>query len=160
MAVQRAPVTAYVSLGANLGDAVRAVRQALQDLARLPHTRLIARSSLWRSAPVDAEGPPFINAVAELHTRLSAHDLLRALQALEQAAGRQRPSRHAPRTLDLDLLCHGEACIDTPELQLPHPRMTQRAFVLRPLAEIAPQRVPAVALAAVAGQKIERCAEE
>jgi 2-amino-4-hydroxy-6-hydroxymethyldihydropteridine diphosphokinase len=150
------PITAYVGLGANLGDAERTVRQALQDLVRLPHTRLVAQSSLWRSAPVDADGPPFINAVAGLHTRLSAPDLLHALQALEQAAGRQRPYRYAPRTLDLDLLCHGEARIDTPELQLPHPRMMQRAFVLYPLAEIAPQRVSAAALAAVAGQQIER----
>jgi 2-amino-4-hydroxy-6-hydroxymethyldihydropteridine diphosphokinase len=152
-------VTAYVSLGANLGDAEHAVRHALRELARLPRTRLAAQSSLWRSAPVDAGGPDFINAVAELRTHLSAPDLLHALQALEQAAGRQRPYRHAPRTLDLDLLCHGSARINTPDLQLPHPRMMQRAFVLRPLAEIAPQRVPANALAAVAGQPIERCVE-
>jgi 2-amino-4-hydroxy-6-hydroxymethyldihydropteridine diphosphokinase len=153
-----APITAYVSLGANLGDAAHTVRQALADLDRLPHTQLTAQSGLWRSAPVDAGGPDFINAVAALHTRLSALDLLHALQAQEQAAGRQRPYRHAPRTLDLDLLLHGDTRLDTPELQLPHPRMMQRAFVLHPLAEIAPHLIAPDALAAVAGQQIERLA--
>jgi len=153
------PITAYVALGANLGDAVLAVRQAFDELARLPQTQLAARSSLWRSAPVDADGPDFINAVAGLHTRLSAFDLLHELQRLERVAGRQRPYRNAPRTLDLDLLLYGAARIDSAQLTLPHPRMAQRAFVLRPLAEIAPQLVPPAALAALAGQRVERLAQ-
>ena len=155
---QPAPVTAYVALGANLGDARAAVRQALDDLTRLPQTEVTARSSLWRSAPVAASGPDFINAVAELRTGLSAPDLLRALQRLEGAAGRQRPYPNAPRTLDLDLLRYGDERIDSVDLQVPHPRMMARAFVLRPLAEIAPHLVSAVALAEVAEQTIERLA--
>jgi len=152
----RERVTAYVALGANLGDARAAVRQALDDLARLPDTRLVAQSSLWRSAPVAASGPDFINAVAELSTLLTAPALLAALQQLEDAAGRRRPYPHAPRTLDLDLLRYGDARIDSPLLTVPHPRMAARAFVLRPLAEIAPHLVGADALRAVAGQAIER----
>jgi 2-amino-4-hydroxy-6-hydroxymethyldihydropteridine diphosphokinase len=117
---------------------------------------LTAQSGLWRGAPVDAAGPDYINAVAEISTGLNAPALLAALQALEQSAGRQRPYPNAPRTLDLDLLRYGDARIDSPRLQVPHPRMMARAFVLRPLAEIAPRLVPAEALQAVAGQRIER----
>lgn len=149
-------VTAYVALGANLGDAQATVVQAMAALGRLPATRLLRRSSLYRSAPVDAGGPDFINAVAELATHLSAPDLLLQLQALEQAAGRERPYRHAPRTLDLDLLLYGDAQIDSPALTVPHPRMNERAFVLVPLAEVAPQRVGAARLQAVADQAIAR----
>ncbi|MFM2210446.1 MAG: 2-amino-4-hydroxy-6-hydroxymethyldihydropteridine diphosphokinase [Pseudomonadota bacterium] len=149
-------VQAFVGIGANLGDAQAAVRQALRDIAALPGTRLVQGSSLWRSEPVDASGPDFINAVAEVETALDAHALLAQLQALETRAGRERPWPNAPRTLDLDLLFHGDACIDTATLTLPHPRWTQRAFVLRPLAEIAPQRVSAQQLQAVAAQRIER----
>jgi 2-amino-4-hydroxy-6-hydroxymethyldihydropteridine diphosphokinase len=94
--------------------------------------------------------------VAELATHLSAPDLLLQLQALEQAAGRERPYRHAPRTLDLDLLLYGDAQIDSPALTVPHPRMNERAFVLVPLAEVAPQRVGAARLQAVADQAIAR----
>ncbi|MDO5624567.1 MAG: 2-amino-4-hydroxy-6-hydroxymethyldihydropteridine diphosphokinase [Pseudomonadota bacterium] len=148
-------VTAYVALGANLGDAVGTVRHAMHALDALAHTRVIARSPLYRSAPVDAAGPDYINAVAALSTCLGAPELLHALQAMEQTAGRQRPYRHAPRTLDLDLLLHGDTRINTPSLTLPHPRMMARAFVLRPLADIAPALVPPEALAAVAGQGIE-----
>jgi 2-amino-4-hydroxy-6-hydroxymethyldihydropteridine diphosphokinase len=149
-------VQAFVGIGANLGDAQAAVRQALRDIAALPGTRLVQASSLWRSEPVDASGPDFINAVAEVETALDAHALLDQLQALETRAGRERPWPNAPRTLDLDLLFHGDACIDTATLTLPHPRWTQRAFVLRPLAEVAPQRVSAQQLQAVAAQRIER----
>ena len=156
MPTAREPVVAYVACGANLGDARAAVRQAMDALATLPETECIARSPLYRSAPVDAQGPDFINAVAAVSTLLTAPDLLRALQQLEQAAGRERPYRNAPRTLDLDLLLYGDARIDSPALTLPHPRMWQRAFVLVPLAEIAPGRVAADALRAVAGQRIER----
>ena len=152
--MRRAPVTACVALGANLGDALASVRQALTDLNRLPQTRVLACSRLYRSAPHEAQGPDFINAVAQLETRLTAPDLLAQLQALELAAGRERPYRNAPRTLDLDLLLYGDARIDSPQLTLPHPRLHERAFVLRPLAEVAPERVSPQALAAVQDQAI------
>jgi 2-amino-4-hydroxy-6-hydroxymethyldihydropteridine diphosphokinase len=149
-------VTAYVALGANLGDARAAVISALQSLGRLPYTRVTRASSLYRTAPWEASGPDFINAVAEVATALSAPALLAELQALELAAGRERPYVNAPRTLDLDLLLYGEGRIDSPNLTVPHPRMWERAFVLVPLSEVALGRVPAQALQAVAGQAIER----
>jgi 2-amino-4-hydroxy-6-hydroxymethyldihydropteridine diphosphokinase len=152
--MRREPVTAFVALGANLGDARTRVLQALADLSALPETRMRARSRLYRTAPHEAQGPDFINAVAQLETRLSAPDLLAQLQALEQAAGRERPYRNAPRTLDLDLLLYGDARIDSPRLTVPHPRMRSRAFVLHPLADLAPERVGAEALAAVQNQTI------
>lgn len=147
---------AFVAIGGNLGDARAAVTRAMADLDTLAGTRVVARSSLYRSAPVDASGPDFINAVVAIDTALAPLDLLSALQGLEQGAGRERPYRNAPRTLDLDLLLHGDAVMDTPVLTLPHPRMAQRAFVLRPLAEIAPERVSAAELAGVADQAITR----
>ena len=147
---------AFVAIGGNLGDARAAVTRAMADLGTLAGTCVVARSSLYRSAPVDASGPDFINAVVAIDTALSPLDLLAALQGLEKGAGRERPYRNAPRTLDLDLLLHGDAVMDTPVLTLPHPRMTQRAFVLRPLAEIAPERVSAAELAGVADQAISR----
>jgi len=149
-------VTAYIGLGANLGDARASVQQAMQALHNLPESEVTARSSLYRSTPLDASGPDFINAVLALRTRLTAPTLLQHLQALEQAAGRQRPHRNAPRTLDLDLLLYGHAHVHSPSLTVPHPRLAQRAFVLHPLAEIAPQCVSAQALQAVAGQGVER----
>lgn len=149
-------VSAYVALGANLGDAQAAVREAMVALGQLPRTVVTARSSLYRSAPVDAEGPDFVNAVVALRTGLDADQLLAALQRLEAQAGRERPFPNAPRTLDLDLLMHANAVRDTPTLTLPHPRMRERAFVLKPLAEIAPDKVPAAALARVSNQVIER----
>lgn len=152
----REPVTAHVAIGANLGDPVAAVQAAFEALARLPQTRLIGRSSLYRSAPVQAQGPDFVNAVAALSTRLPAPLLWRELQRLERLAGRERPYANAPRTLDLDLLLYGDGRIASPGLTVPHPRMLERAFVLRPLAELAPDRVPAQQLAAVAAQAIER----
>ena len=151
-----APVTAHVALGANLGDARATVIDAIAALGRLPGTRLLRASSLYRTAPWEASGPDFINAVAAVETELDAHGLLRALQALELQAGRERPYRNAPRTLDLDLLLYGDAVIDTQDLAVPHPRMGERAFVLVPLAEIAPGLVADGALLAVAGQAIER----
>jgi len=151
-ASQREPVQAVVGLGANLGDPVSAVRRALDDLSRLPHTRLRVASDLYRTAPHEAQGPDFINAVAVLETSLTAPELLAQLQRLELAAGRERPWHHAPRTRDLDLLLYGDARIDSPALTLPHPRWSQRAFVLLPLAQLAPQRVTPEQLAAVAGQ--------
>ena len=152
----REALTAYVALGANLGDAAQAVRDALTRLGQLKDTRLVRHSSLYRTAPVDSHGPDYINAVAELETRLTAPELLARLQQLELAAGRERPYRNAPRTLDLDLLLYGHAHIDSAQLQVPHPRMNQRAFVLVPLAEIAPHLVPAASLQAVAGQILTR----
>lgn len=157
-------VTAYVALGANLGDAASAVRQATQALDRLPLTHVTRRSSLYKTAPIttsgesasQSTGPDYINAVVALDTGLAAPVLLQQMQQLEQAAGRERPYRDAPRTLDLDLLLYGSARIESQELTVPHPRMTQRAFVLVPLAEIAPELVRQVQLDAVAGQAIER----
>jgi 2-amino-4-hydroxy-6-hydroxymethyldihydropteridine diphosphokinase len=149
-------VTAYVGLGANLGDARAAVRQALDELGALPGTRLVRASSLYRSAPVDAGGPDYLNAVAELCTSLGPHELLAELQRIEQAAGRERPYRNAPRTLDLDLLLYGALRLDEPVLTLPHPRMRERAFVLLPLAEIAPAQVDPADLRKVEKQVISR----
>lgn len=126
---------ACVGLGGNLGDVLAAMAAAAQDLNRLPGTRVVAVSSVYESAPVDADGPNYLNAVAVLDTALGPHELLRALLALEQAHGRERPYWHAPRTLDLDLLCHGGVVLSTPSLTLPHPGMAARAFVLLPLAE-------------------------
>ena len=148
--------TAYVAIGANLGDARQTVRQAIEALNALPQSRVTAQSSLYRTAPHEATGPDFINAVVALETSLEPLALLAELQAAELRAGRERPYRHAPRTLDLDLLSFGDQVIDTPTLTLPHPRMRQRAFVLVPLAEIAPDQVSTEQLAAVAGQAIQR----
>lgn len=132
---------AFVGVGANLGDAQATVRAALLALGRLPDTQCIATSSLYRSAPVEATGPDFINAVAELRSTLPAPVLLHELQAIERAFGRVRSVRNAPRTLDLDLLLHGEQEMHSDTLTLPHPRLHLRAFVLLPLAEIDPALV-------------------
>ena len=129
---------AFVGVGANLGDAHRSVVEALAALGRLPGCRLCRASVVYRSAPVDAAGPDFFNAVAELHTTQSPAELLQALQAIELAYGRERSYLNAPRTLDLDLLLHGDAVLATPALTLPHPRLQLRAFVLRPLLDLAP----------------------
>jgi 2-amino-4-hydroxy-6-hydroxymethyldihydropteridine diphosphokinase len=132
----------FVGLGANLGDGLPALRatlgRALQQLAALPGPGLVGVSSFWRSAPVQAQGPDFLNAVAELRTALDPAALLQALHAIEASHGRERPYRNAPRTLDLDLLLYGRRCLDGPALTLPHPRLHERAFVLEPLAELAP----------------------
>ncbi|MGO9444200.1 MAG: 2-amino-4-hydroxy-6-hydroxymethyldihydropteridine diphosphokinase [Thiobacillaceae bacterium] len=131
-------VAAYIGLGANLDDPAAQVRYALGELARLPATSLIAQSSLYVSAPVGFdEQPDFINAVARLETGLSPRALLVALLEIEHHHGRERTFRNAPRTLDLDLLLYGAACFHEPGLELPHPRMHERAFVLAPLLEIA-----------------------
>jgi 2-amino-4-hydroxy-6-hydroxymethyldihydropteridine diphosphokinase len=154
-------VRAFVGLGANLGDPRASVEEAMAEIDRLPGTRIVASSSLYRSAPVDAGGPDYVNAVVELHTGIEPLPLLRSLLAIEQAHGRQRSVRNAPRTLDLDLLLWGEVVMHTPELTLPHPRLHQRAFVLKPLAQIAPGLVlPGLGglarwLAASADQSIE-----
>jgi 2-amino-4-hydroxy-6-hydroxymethyldihydropteridine diphosphokinase len=156
-------VRAYVALGSNLGEPQRAVESGFESLAGLPGCRLVARSSLYRTAPVGVgKQPDFINAVAALDTILSPSDLLAALLAVEARHGRTRHVPLAARTLDLDLLLHGDTVLATPELQLPHPRMHLRAFVLVPLAEIAPElSIPGLGplaglLQAVAGQAITR----
>ena len=151
----------FVGLGANLGDARATLAQAVRALRGLQRTKLLAVSPLYRSAPVDAQGPDFVNAVAELRTALTPQELLRALQAIEQAHGRQRPYRNAPRTLDLDLLLYGQRLVEEPGLTVPHPRLHERAFVLLPLADLAPELVhprlgPLAAFRAqVDGQPIE-----
>jgi 2-amino-4-hydroxy-6-hydroxymethyldihydropteridine diphosphokinase len=154
--IWRDPVTAYVAIGANLGDALQTVLQAFDALALLPDSRVTARSRLYRTAPHEAEGPDFVNAVARLETRLSAPDLLDALQALENQAGRQRSFLNAPRTLDLDMLMYGDARMSSSRLTLPHPRWRERAFVLYPLADVWPDCVSAEDLARVTAQAIER----
>lgn len=131
-------VIAYIGIGANLGDARANVADAFARLQSLPGCTLMATSSLYRTAPIDAGGDDYINAVARIATTLDAHALLAALHGIEQAHGRERPYRNAPRTLDLDLLLYGDAIIDSPALSVPHPRMTERAFVLVPLLELAP----------------------
>jgi 2-amino-4-hydroxy-6-hydroxymethyldihydropteridine diphosphokinase len=148
---------AYVGIGSNLDDPQAHVTRALDELAALPRTRLKARSSLYRSAPVGHAGQPdFINAVASLDTNLSAHELLENLQQIEKHHGRERSFANAPRTLDLDLLLFGSQKIDEAQLQVPHPRMHERAFVLQPLLEIAPH-LP-LDLDACKGQRVERIA--
>ena len=133
---------AWVGLGANLGDRGATIEAAIDALRTLPRTRLVARSRLWASAPLDAAGPDYLNAVARLDTLLDAPDLLVALQAIEVRFGRERAYRNAPRTLDLDLLLAGDATLETPAgdgapaLVVPHPRLHERAFVLRPMADI------------------------
>lgn len=134
-------VVAYIGLGANLGDAAASVQQAVRDINDLPGTTVVETSSLYRTAPVDANGPDYTNAVTKIHTSLSAHGLLHALQGIEKQHGRTRPYRNAPRTLDLDLLLYGEETVDDAELTVPHPRMHERAFVLHPLYELNGQLV-------------------
>jgi 2-amino-4-hydroxy-6-hydroxymethyldihydropteridine diphosphokinase len=130
---------AYVGLGSNLQDPVRQVEAAFEELDRLPRTRVVKRSSLYRTAPVGyADQPEFVNAVAQLETGLAAEQLLDELQGLEARHGRQRSFPNAPRTLDLDLLLFGDLVLRTERLTVPHPRMRERAFVLEPLREIAP----------------------
>lgn len=133
-------ITAYVGLGSNLDAPHAQVERALLELDKLPQTRLIARSRLYRTAPWGGIAQPdFINAVAQLETGLDAHELMRALLAIEHRAGRRRSGeRNGPRILDLDLLLYGEQRIADPDLHVPHPHLHERAFVLVPLAEIAP----------------------
>ncbi|MES2360427.1 MAG: 2-amino-4-hydroxy-6-hydroxymethyldihydropteridine diphosphokinase [Pseudomonadota bacterium] len=160
-------VQAWIALGANLGDAAVALRQATDAIHRLPFTQVLRASGIYKTAPLDndsgrevsAPGDDYLNAVLAVETGLTAPALLAHLQQIEQAAGRERPYRNAPRTLDLDLLLYGSASMDFPHLTVPHPRMLQRAFVLVPLAEIAPDLVSAGQLQAVAHQAIQRLGE-
>jgi 2-amino-4-hydroxy-6-hydroxymethyldihydropteridine diphosphokinase len=153
-------VVAYVGLGANLGQPQTTLAQATQTLSRLEKTKLLAVSPTYRTEPLDAQGPDFFNAVAQLQTQLLPFELLAALQKIELNHGRERPYQNAPRTLDLDLLLYGEQLIQTPTLTVPHPRLHERAFVLRPLNDLTPHlHVPGwgsvhLLLQAVVGQKI------
>ena len=156
---------AYVGLGANLDAPRQQVERALRELRDIPGTRVVKSSSLYRSAPVGyTDQPEFVNAVVELETELPAARLLAALQAIEARHGRSRSFPNAPRTLDLDLLLFGEDTVQTPQLTVPHPRMHQRAFVLKPLVEIAPgAEIPGCGpahalLQACADQAVERIA--
>ncbi|MDD5249151.1 MAG: 2-amino-4-hydroxy-6-hydroxymethyldihydropteridine diphosphokinase [Rhodocyclaceae bacterium] len=157
---------AYVALGANLGNPIITVKAAIAALDGVRASARRATSSLYRTAPVGLQHQPdFINAVVALETDLAPQALLDQLFAIEQRFGRQRSVKNAPRTLDLDLLLHGDATLATPTLTLPHPRMHQRAFVLAPLAEIAPRIVVpghgevALLLAACADQAIVKLAD-
>jgi 2-amino-4-hydroxy-6-hydroxymethyldihydropteridine diphosphokinase len=157
---------AYVGLGSNLDAPQRQVTQALRELSGIPRTRLVRRSSLYRSAPLGYTAQPeFVNAVAALDTALSPEELLTELQAIEARHGRLRSFPDAPRTLDLDLLLYGGEVRDSVQLTVPHPRMHERAFVLKPLLELAPEisipgRGPAEAfLAACTGQQVEKAVE-
>lgn len=156
-------VIAYVGLGSNLDQPRRQLLAAFDELAQLPQTRLAACSGFYRSAPLGyAAQPEFVNAVARLETGLAPEALLDALHAIERLHGRERSFPDAPRTLDLDLLLYGEVQIAGPRLNVPHPRMHERAFVLEPLLELDPQAsVPgkgsaAGLLAACAAQRVER----
>ena len=153
---ERSSVVATVGLGANLGNPQAAVAGAIASLAALDGVKLVAQSAFYRSAPIDSSGPDYVNAVVQLQTNLSAPELLAQLQTLELGAGRERPYRNAPRTLDLDILLFGDASIQSKSLTVPHPRMWQRAFVLLPLAEIAPALVRAALLDSVKDQALVR----
>jgi 2-amino-4-hydroxy-6-hydroxymethyldihydropteridine diphosphokinase len=157
--------TAYVGIGSNLQDPEKQVRQAFDELAGIQDTKLTRKSSLYRTAPLGyAAQPDFVNAVAEVETQLPAEVLLDRLQEIEAGHRRERSFANAPRTLDLDLLLYGDAAIATRRLTVPHPRMHDRAFVLAPLVEIAPDAaIPGAGaakqcLARCAGQRIERIA--
>jgi 2-amino-4-hydroxy-6-hydroxymethyldihydropteridine diphosphokinase len=132
-------VRAYVGIGSNLDKPVTQVREAMAHLARLPESLLVARSSLYGGRPMGPpEQPDYVNAVAALDTHLSAVDLLQALQRIERLQGRRRGGeRWGPRIIDLDLLLYGGSVIDMPGLQVPHPGLHERDFVIIPLAEVA-----------------------
>ena len=152
---------AYIGLGANLGDARQTIAAAIDALRQSSGILTQKRAPLYSSDPVDAQGPIFINTVVAVDTTLEPLSLLDLLQAIEQAHGRERPYRNAPRTLDLDLLLYGKLTIETPRLSVPHPRMHQRAFVLRPLQDLAPDLQLAqgsftTLLAACQDQKLDR----
>jgi 2-amino-4-hydroxy-6-hydroxymethyldihydropteridine diphosphokinase len=162
--MSKAPALAYIALGANLGNPLAMVRNAIVALDALPQTQLVRASSLYRTEPVGLKAQPdFINAVAAVATTLEPEALLLALQAQEAAQGRVRSIANAPRTLDLDILLYDELALATPTLILPHPRMHLRAFVLKPLAEIASAELEipgrgklASWFSTVAGQRVQR----
>jgi len=152
----------YVGIGSNLGNARDNVERAMRRLADIRDTQFVGQSDLFLTAPLEANGEDYVNAVVRIDTRLAASQLLQALQAIEQDFGRERPYPNAPRTLDLDLLLYGSQTVSTDTLTVPHPRLTQRAFVLIPLLQLDPLIViPAHGPAhefvpAVAGQPIRK----
>ena len=145
-----------MAFGANLGEAQATVLHAILDVGALATSQLVKASSLYASAPHEAAGPEFVNAVAMYDTDLPPLALLDALQNLEKTAGRERPYLNAPRTLDLDIIFYGDIALDSPCLTLPHPRWQKRAFVLVPLAEISPDKVSPALLSSVANQSVRR----
>lgn len=148
---------AYIGIGSNLDEPRRQVLEAFTELDRLPHTRVVKKSSLYRTAPIGhTRQPDFINAVAKLETGLPAERLLAELQEVEQRHGRKRSFPNAPRTLDLDILLFGNATMQSGGLTIPHPRMHERAFVLKPLLEIAPDLPFEKQLDSCKGQNVER----
>lgn len=153
------PVIAYIGLGSNLSDPAQQVRSALATLSTSPEVKLLRSSTLYRSAPMGPPGQPdYVNAVAQLETRLSAHQLLDLLQGIERQQGRIRDQHWGPRTLDLDLLLYGDCRIVDERLTVPHPGMAERAFVLYPLREIAPGlEIPGVG---ALSDLLDRCPEE
>jgi 2-amino-4-hydroxy-6-hydroxymethyldihydropteridine diphosphokinase len=154
--------TAFVALGANLGNRQETIAAAISALAALPSTMVVNRSSLYLTKPLDADGDDYINAVVEIRTDSDPEDLLDTLHAIEDQFGRQRSYQNAPRPLDCDLLLYEQQVLRTPSIILPHPRMHQRAFVLVPLLEIAPTiHIPNLGpaqslLAHVADQEIQK----
>lgn len=153
---------AWLGIGANLGDARQTLKDAVVCLAQQHTLTVLAKSSLYRTAPIDAGGDDYFNCVVKLETRLAVRELLALCQRIEHHFGRERPFRNAPRTLDIDILLYGDAVIDEPDLTVPHPRMTGRAFVLVPAIEIEADLVipgrglASALLAAVADQRIEK----
>ena len=131
------PIRSYIGLGANLGDPRETIQVALRELAATPALTILKVAPLYASAPIDSSGPNYINTVASLDTSLGPQELLAVLQKIELLHGRERPYINAPRTLDLDLLLYDDIKLDGPTLIIPHPRMHQRAFVLKPLHDIA-----------------------
>jgi 2-amino-4-hydroxy-6-hydroxymethyldihydropteridine diphosphokinase len=155
---------AYLGLGANLGDARQTLKDTVVCLAQQHTITVLAKSSLYRTAPIDAGGDDYFNCVVKIETSVSARQLLRLCHSIEAHFGRERPYRNAPRTLDLDILLFGDSCIEEADLVIPHPRLTERAFVLVPLVEldrdvVIAQRGRADAfLASVQDQRIEKVA--
>ncbi|AFY85899.1 MAG: 2-amino-4-hydroxy-6-hydroxymethyldihydropteridine pyrophosphokinase [Chroococcidiopsis cubana SAG 39.79] len=152
------PITNYqlpitncaIALGSNLGDSLAIVEAALATLAEMPEIAIAAKSSWYRTKAVGPPQPDYINGCAVLQVQLSPQELLDILLATEAKFGRVRQERWGARTLDIDLLLYDDLILDTPNLTLPHPRMRERAFVLVPLAEIAPNWIDPVSGKAIA----------
>ncbi len=151
----RKPTTSAIALGSNLGQCCATLESALEELDNRDHITVKAYSSWYTTAPVGPSQPDYLNGCAILEVGLSPQELLKTLLSIEDQFGRVRKERWGPRTLDLDVLLFGDLILETPELEIPHPRMTQRAFVLVPLAEIAPDSIEPVSGEAI-GQLVEK----